>query len=761
MGAAAAGCAECRGDGDAFCAGSAAPRAPESLFAGPDNEFLELPVPCATPAVSSAATAGESKGGVAGGGVSFASGGPSTNAGNFGSNLDAIANGPAPTLDAIASGAAPPRQSASPIRTPMSSSTEADFPRKPSSGRAFSPSRDMTRVASDVSSDAFDRKPSMALTASRNSSGDTPSHRGALGLMTSKLSSATSTTERSPDDPCSIWGGTSSAMDPASGTATPLTHTEEADVHPFLRDPTLSQCIRLIKLSAFENLQSPMPRSQDLPPSCFQTPQPDDIVVAVSHAWRNQTHPDPCGVKKDAIVDLLDRRPPEEYNRTLLFVDFLSIPQRPFMEGQPDRTEEQNEIFDMAIRCMHKVYLVCDRTIHLDGFMEVIPGESEVYKVKVADLAGAMVAEVGEWVQIVAADRSPDKHKLSKDSMLRRLRGKRNKGAGGMRTAPFDRVTSIGGDPISSLAQMEQYMGDLGSDLAVCMQRYPFGRVNTIPAKDRGWIFLERFITMVKCAMLDKESAEDAVLSNCLDISTQIEEGAERLRTAAMEDSENPVRRRSEFDLNADINSFKRGEGTGFSRQGSISQALATLFKPSRELMPKLPQVLGEFSAELNKKQFSASSTDKLVIDHSLQSRRCADAMTARASEQQDDMIFKSEASVDDDHPDRRFVKRIMADFVKHLAKHWTHEKARQASRQAALKTSRKFRFSPDVVRIKFQRCCATLPVTKMVKRKHDVFARSTSPLVRAASPLPEPWQISPTPGALRRLGSVREISPP
>ena len=40
---------------------------------------------------------------------------------------------------------------------------------------------------------------------------------------------------------------------------------------------------------------------QDLPDECFGVPQADGLLVAVSHAWRNQTHPDPTASKFEVI----------------------------------------------------------------------------------------------------------------------------------------------------------------------------------------------------------------------------------------------------------------------------------------------------------------------------------------------------------------------------------------------------------------------------------------------------------------------------
>ena len=114
---------------------------------------------------------------------------------------------------------------------------------------------------------------------------------------------------------------------------------------------------------------------------------------------------------------------------------------------------------------------------------------------------------------------------------------------------------------------VEQLDGILEDDSRIVeLQRYPYGRVNEIPADERGWIFLERFITAVKCATLDKDTAANVVVTRSPRISAQIFECADSLRDAAL--SQN--------------------------RQ-------------------HLENVLRHYLAELSLKRFSASSTDKIL----------------------------------------------------------------------------------------------------------------------------------------------------
>lgn len=100
------------------------------------------------------------------------------------------------------------------------------------------------------------------------------------------------------------------------------------------------------------------------------------------------------------------------------------------------------------------------------------------------------------------------------------------------------------------------------------MSRFPFGRVSEIRADDRGWVFLERFISSVKCAMLREDAAEYVILSNSSHIAAQIKTSAAHLRKAA------------------------RGDG------------------PATEV--SLKKVFQEQTKLLDNKRFSAASTDKI-----------------------------------------------------------------------------------------------------------------------------------------------------
>merc|ERR1711963_647763 len=63
----------------------------------------------------------------------------------------------------------------------------------------------------------------------------------------------------------------------------------------------------------------------------------------------------------------------------------------------------------------------------------------------------------------------------------------------------------------------------------VVVVKAPFGKRNEIPISDRGWIYLERFCSMIKIAMLDEEDTDRTVFSNSEEVLGQIKDGGKRL----------------------------------------------------------------------------------------------------------------------------------------------------------------------------------------------------------------------------------------
>lgn len=294
--------------------------------------------------------------------------------------------------------------------------------------------------------------------------------------------------------------------------------------HPIISNvPGVDSSVRFVKHGALESLPVPWPRSQDIEACSVAKPQKDDFVVAVSHAWPYQAHPDPLGQKAAALQELLAsaRAVHKPKGKTLLFLDFISTPQRPFRQGQAPRTPEEDAAFAVALKAFPLIYLMADVTLHLDVELSAVPGDGEIFEAELADLTLAKLQLVGAAVQVTDVKEGVEA------------------------VAPFDVVTKIGGTSIKSLADVQRARDSQTPTLtswfccaddsaSMTMQRAPFGRRNVLAADVKGWIFLERFVSMVKAAMVPESQAKGVTFSNSQAILDQIFAGGARLRKAAV-----------------------------------------------------------------------------------------------------------------------------------------------------------------------------------------------------------------------------------
>jgi len=98
----------------------------------------------------------------------------------------------------------------------------------------------------------------------------------------------------------------------------------------------------------------------------------------------------------------------------------------------------------------------------------------------------------------------------------------------------FDIITEIDNRSVTCLDEVKS------GEVLVSYLKRPFGKINLTPVEDRGWVFLERFITMLKGAMIDEESFSSCVFTNNSEqIETYLRDGARRLREAAEKEQNN------------------------------------------------------------------------------------------------------------------------------------------------------------------------------------------------------------------------------
>ena len=158
-------------------------------------------------------------------------------------------------------------------------------------------------------------------------------------------------------------------------------------VHPLVQyDPeAVNGGIEVLKLEYFEakTTKAPVPRNQEVPKEAFGKLTGRSILVATSHAWFHQCHPDPEGVKLDILrKDFFPRlRKRFPHTEILVFDDWHSCPQ------WPRPTEEEQKRFTKCMNHMNSVYCYCDVVLFVQAPLpdlderiyecELVPSEHE------------------------------------------------------------------------------------------------------------------------------------------------------------------------------------------------------------------------------------------------------------------------------------------------------------------------------------------------------------------------------------------------
>lgn len=423
-------------------------------------------------------------------------------------------------------------------------------------------------------------------------------------------------------------------------------------VHPILEAPGMDD-VQFVTWSALENLPVPWPRCQDLAASDIGAPSRMGLVLAVSHAWPCQAHPDPFGRKMGPIGSMVAEaiRMHPRKGDTTVFLDFLAVPQEAFARGQKPRTEQMAAKFSKALRAFPWAYLMADATLHLDfdmsddGCDEVVypdgaclePCKGDVYEIPANKLNDAKLVQHGHVVQV----SEPPEQGMSSDLAL------------------FDEVVAVGKQTIQSLDQLQLVLAKASRKAPkgrtaeqTCAQKLtrlafqtcysnatippakmvhrPWGRENRVPASRRGWVFLERFASMVKVAMVHESHSKTVALSNNLKVLQQIFDGGKKLREAA-----------------------ERGR-----------EALGA--------------VLRDFVEELIALEFSSTSSDKQNVRNSFR----------RAQSQhivEDDLWQQTAAPGFKVDSDQHLISRLMARFVRVLQDNWAKQEALEKHRQLIL----------------------------------------------------------------------------
>ena len=290
------------------------------------------------------------------------------------------------------------------------------------------------------------------------------------------------------------------------------THSEREtrqQTHPLLLyDPhILDGGIQLLKLEYFEaeTTRAPVPRNQEVPKEAFGTLTGRSILVATSHAWFYQCHPDPHGVKlkimRQQFFPRLRKRFP--YTEILVFDDWHSCPQWPRI------TKEENDRFKKCMDHMNSIYCYCDVVLFVEA---CLPTLDET---------------------VFTCDLVPSEHKwLHFIDTIQYLGGDDNTAS----IRKNDIVVKMKNCTALTIDVLKQKK----ERAIISFLRRPYGRPNRTPAEERGWLYAERITVAIRMAAAKPEMFDEVVVSNNLDLVKQIYMWSRSLRDSAENEEKQP-----------------------------------------------------------------------------------------------------------------------------------------------------------------------------------------------------------------------------
>jgi hypothetical protein len=448
----------------------------------------------------------------------------------------------------------------------------------------------------------------------------------------------------------------------------------QLDWHPVVGShEDFFNCIKLVKAKKLQELGTPWPRSQDLPERCFKKPTSEDLTFAVSHGWPYQAHPDPLGLKAKVLEKLLKQaiKAHNPHGDTVGFLDYCSVSQRPFREGQAERTAQQTQNFSNALKAMPSVYRLVDVVIHLDMEWTAIPDDGELIDVNGSDLKDATLLQLGPNVQVMS-------HDLASVRLFDFIHS-------------VDGVTVEGNLSVEDIEKKLQSAHESGVPSLVRLKRSPMGKQNQILTGERGWVYLERFATMVKLAMVEECEFDRVCFSNSEAVLSELKEGGRTLRNAAKEGDDELRRVLGEFAKVLDTKKFSATSTDKAKNTGGCSgEAVGEEPEKPPPKAASLP-IAGAARAVGYLKSMSGG------MSKTFGSRK--NTSEEMPGEEADFVPSKAEpllATGDETHTlkapqsgDREIVYNIMQEMVQHLSDHWHAESRSQNKRQLLLAVAR------------------------------------------------------------------------
>eukprot|EP00940_MAST-03C_sp_MAST-3C-sp2_P003174 g3174.t1 len=371
-------------------------------------------------------------------------------------------------------------------------------------------------------------------------------------------------------------------------------HPEETassaeDVHPLAaHEPEAARCLSFVKLEFFENpslfiendeSQRRLPlRYQDMPKSAFGTLHARTVLAALSHGWHFQGHPDAEDGEKAKMIrnyfaPLLRTKYPN--TEIVLFYDYAASPQ------EPRATQAERDLFKRAMRHMNAVYVYCDAVCLCTTHPEK---EGDTKREERLERAVVRPSEY-EW-------------KLFNSTIVQ-CKGGRTGGPDDGDLCPFDIVREIEGGKsrVTDSASLAHFAAS-SIPIQVTYERFPYGMKNSVPENDRGWLFLERITTAVKCAASEKDRFDEVVLCNDESVRDEIYRWTEQLRAS----SKTPKRLRTALESFRDM--LKRKKFFVASDAAIVSTMMDSLVR----------KFIGSWNEEVSKQRSIAKRARRLLL---------------------------------------------------------------------------------------------------------------------------------------------------
>eukprot|EP00435_Cladocopium_sp_Y103_P001161 s3383_g1.t1 len=314
---------------------------------------------------------------------------------------------------------------------------------------------------------------------------------------------------------------------------------------------------KLLPYPALQTLETPWPRCQDIR-GMHEEPEAGDSLVVVSQSWSHQMHPDPTGVKAREIINAVKTVAVKlrAEGRLLVFIDFLSMPQPPMYPDQDPWTEEDTRAVQQVMEALPQLMFKADAEKYVTTFKEI----QRSFRLRQIGTVVQVWEELGGTESLntstgIESDRLKNlpapKQPKTFDQVLK-IDNRRVKSLDDL-PDEWDAV----GRQCSSCARWSHFFSHVDAeDLVVEMVRLPFGyRIEADP-KQQGRTYFDRFISIVKVALMEETAAHEVIFANSEDVKRDILSGGARLRAAAKKGPDVLASELREFTEDLDTKSF-------------------------------------------------------------------------------------------------------------------------------------------------------------------------------------------------------------